>query len=183
MDKEYFRRYYQKNRERRLAQAKQYQQDHREERVEYSRKYYQENKDKWEGRTQEQRDRYNANRRRKYAEDPEYREKCMRESREFWGANPDKKLNQRMRKYGITANDYHRILEEQGGGCAICGVKNSGDRKESRLHVDHCHDTGKVRGVLCSNCNLGIGKFKHDSEILIKAAMYLRASLGEEDSD
>lgn len=84
--------------------------------------------------------------------------------------------NWELRKlYGITIEDYDRILCEQGGGCAICG-KAAGNRK---LAVDHDHLTGEVRGILCLLCNTAIGKFGDDPERLILAALYLlRASAG-----
>lgn len=54
------------------------------------------------------------------------------------------------RKYGITQDDVDRMVRAQGGRCAIC-------RKRKKLHVDHCHRTGKVRGMLCGTCNRAIG--------------------------
>jgi hypothetical protein len=77
-----------------------------------------------------------------------------------------------MNEYGITLEEYNRLLESQGGGCAICGRKVNIDSKFS-LHVDHDHDTGKIRGILCSSCNLGIGKFDHDCSRLKNAIKYL----------
>jgi hypothetical protein len=71
--------------------------------------------------------------------------------------------------YGITPEQWARMYEEQDGRCLICG--NSPKRK--RLHVDHCHETGVVRGLLCSACNSGIALMRHDSELLIKAIAYL----------
>jgi len=75
-------------------------------------------------------------------------------------------------KYGLTFEDYEAMLERQSGGCAICGtteVRGFGDR----LAVDHCHDTNTVRGILCGNCNRGIGNFNHDPALLLAAAGYL----------
>ena len=78
-------------------------------------------------------------------------------------------------KYGITHADFLRILSEQGGGCAVCGavysVKIKG--KKRKLHVDHNHITGTVRGILCFKCNVGLGKFDDNPETLRKAAAYL----------
>lgn len=79
-------------------------------------------------------------------------------------------------KYGLTVDDYWRMLEEQGGGCKICGITQSQLWKEGWNHpleVDHCHDTGKVRGLLCSSCNVSLGRFKHDPALLRRAAEYL----------
>jgi hypothetical protein len=71
-------------------------------------------------------------------------------------------------KYGITPEQYDEMLERQGGGCAICG-KPPGD---IALHVDHCHETGRVRGLLCFSCNAGLGQFRHDPDLLGRALEY-----------
>jgi hypothetical protein len=71
-------------------------------------------------------------------------------------------------KYGITPDDYARRLQAQGGGCAICGEPPG----EIALHVDHCHETGRVRGLLCFSCNAGLGQFRHDPELLGAARTY-----------
>lgn len=79
------------------------------------------------------------------------------------------------RLYGITVQEYDQMLQDQGGGCAICGALDAATTRHgtARLHIDHCHETNRVRGLLCSPCNLAIGHFKHDSELLKKAAEYL----------
>ena len=77
------------------------------------------------------------------------------------------------RNYGITSDDYNSMLTEQKGVCAICGNGNS-TKDNKPLHVDHCHDTGKVRGLLCQKCNTSIGLFNHDVDILQKAVVYLQ---------
>lgn len=75
-----------------------------------------------------------------------------------------------LKTYGITLQEYETLLEAQGGVCAICG-------KEcvtfENLAVDHDHATGAVRGLLCNNCNHGIGKFKDDPALLKAAADYV----------
>jgi hypothetical protein len=76
----------------------------------------------------------------------------------------------RIRMYGIDVPDYERILEEQGGGCYVCGKKPT-DRRA--LDIDHDHNTGKVRGLLCSKHNRAIGLMGDDLLILIKALEYL----------
>lgn len=74
----------------------------------------------------------------------------------------------RLKKYGITEVDYQTLLAKQNGGCAICG--SSGRR---RLDVDHDHLTNKIRGLLCNNCNRGLGHLKDDPALLRLAATYL----------
>ena len=75
------------------------------------------------------------------------------------------------RKYGLTLDDYHVMLEAQRGGCAICAAPEPDGQS---LHVDHDHDTGAVRGLLCFTCNAGIGMFDHDIVLLSAAVQYLR---------
>ena len=74
------------------------------------------------------------------------------------------------RHYGIGLVEYTQMLEVQGGVCAICGCPCATGR---RLAVDHCHTTGKVRGLLCGNCNKGLGSFKDDPRLIRKAIDYL----------
>ena len=64
------------------------------------------------------------------------------------------------------------MLAAQGGCCAICGTSDTGKRKA--FAVDHNHDTGKIRGLLCSNCNTGIGNLRDNVELLERAIDYLR---------
>lgn len=74
-------------------------------------------------------------------------------------------------KYGISLDEYNRIFTIQNGRCAICD-KPSADYKRS-LHVDHNHSDGKIRGLLCVNCNNGVGCFQDNPELLSKAKLYL----------
>lgn len=71
--------------------------------------------------------------------------------------------------YGISEKDFDQILKSQNNSCAICG----GDLSVNRICVDHCHKTKKVRGLLCHNCNVGLGHFRDDAELLKKAINYL----------
>lgn len=71
------------------------------------------------------------------------------------------------RLYGITPDAYSRLLESQGGACAIC------KEKRGRLMIDHCHGSGVVRGLLCIACNLGIGYFWDKPDALEAAKDYL----------
>ena len=74
------------------------------------------------------------------------------------------------RTYGLTQEQYLEMLTAQDGGCAICGKKE--DPKKS-LAVDHDKNTGQVRGILCENCNRGIGLLNHDVELLKRSIEYL----------
>jgi hypothetical protein len=76
------------------------------------------------------------------------------------------------RKYNLEWDEYLQIVEAQNGKCAICLIPF--EKLKSRfVCIDHCHTTGKVRGVLCSNCNVGLGKFKDDKDTLLRAVAYL----------
>ncbi len=79
------------------------------------------------------------------------------------------------RLYGITLTQYNEILLGQGGACAICGGKETKGRSE-HFHVDHDHATGKIRGLLCSGCNQGLGQFCDDTNRLRLAIRYLEDS-------
>lgn len=82
----------------------------------------------------------------------------------------NKRINQLKDLYGMSLSDYDTIFKNQLGSCAICeGVNLDG----KRLSVDHDHKTGKVRGLLCANCNLMIGNSKDSVGTLIKGSEYL----------
>ena len=76
----------------------------------------------------------------------------------------------RIRRYGIDVEDYERMLEEQNGGCYICGKVPEDNRA---LDIDHDHATGKVRGLLCSNHNRALGLLNDDVVLMLKSVEYL----------
>lgn len=82
-----------------------------------------------------------------------------------------------MKQYGITLDQYEQILSEQNNLCAICKMAESDltiNGKIVHLQLDHCHETGKIRALLCKNCNCGLGNF-HDSIEKLQAAIdYLK---------
>jgi len=71
--------------------------------------------------------------------------------------------------YGMEPWVFELMLKSQNGYCAICQLPFEGQQ----INVDHCHSTGKVRGLLCSGCNRGLGSFQDRSEVLRRAADYL----------
>lgn len=75
-----------------------------------------------------------------------------------------------LRKFGITEDDYNEMFERQMGLCAICHKPEV----DIKLAVDHCHETGKVRGLLCKRCNMAIGLLGDDPDTIISAALYLK---------
>jgi hypothetical protein len=81
-------------------------------------------------------------------------------------------------QYGMTIEQYQEMLNAQGGCCAICGTGEPGRRGNLHFCVDHDHITGKARGLLCNNCNLGLGRFRDSPKFLEQAAGYLRHHIG-----
>lgn len=71
--------------------------------------------------------------------------------------------------YNLPENEYWNLVNKQNSSCKLCKTYYKDNFK---LHVDHCHDTNKVRGLLCVTCNIGIGNFKHNSNLLREAAIY-----------
>jgi Recombination endonuclease VII len=76
------------------------------------------------------------------------------------------------RLYGLTVAEYNDLLSRQGGGCAICGQQR---RPRERLHVDHDHGTGEVRGILCTRCNTVLGRMEDSIDLLKAALTYLES--------
>ena len=83
--------------------------------------------------------------------------------------SPEANRTRTLAVYGLTIAEYDAILEAQGGGCAICG--RSPGRK--RLPVDHNHETGEIRGLLCLACNRAVGLLGDDPDLARRAAEYL----------
>lgn len=87
------------------------------------------------------------------------------------------RINDLKIKFGITLEQYNELLESQNHRCAICNEKENiihhGTKEVIKLSVDHCHTTKKIRGLLCSRCNFGIGYFKDSIELLGNAIKYL----------
>ena len=109
-------------------------------------------------------------------DDPDRLEK-LREWQKRYREKNRKALSdgERKRKFGITPSEYAELLKSQNGLCAICNNPETATRlgKVKTLSVDHCHKTNAVRGLLCSDCNTGIGKLKEDKSIFISAIRYL----------
>lgn len=124
-----------------------------------------------------------ANPEKRRATERAYRQKNkrkIREQKKAWRkANPDKH-NAANKRWKINAMlklcDFDALLAQQNGKCAICRNASTGRKKSGRLAIDHCHSTGKVRGLLCHRCNTMLGQSKDSPEILRAAALYLEAS-------
>ena len=90
--------------------------------------------------------------------------------------NPDAKYHYNIKKrYGISSVEYQQMLKVQNYSCAICKTKNPGNSNgvHTKFSVDHDHNTGAVRGLLCNNCNRGIGLLQDSPNILLQAHVYL----------
>jgi len=123
---------------------------------------YEDNKERWVERDKRLRE-----------EDPEGFKQKNREAQERYRANPDNTIKLRYLKtrYGITVEQFEEMERKQKGLCAICGGPPTG--RFDRLHVDHDHLTKKVRGLICFDCNVGLGNFKDSQEFLDRASSYL----------
>lgn len=82
---------------------------------------------------------------------------------------------QRLKRYGLTEETYFTILQTQNFVCKICGVPEA--NPDDNLSVDHCHRTGRVRGLLCKACNSMLGQADDNPTILLKAIQYLKGNL------
>jgi hypothetical protein len=112
----------------------------------------------------------------------EKREKCRQRSLEWQRKNPNllkasRAKSDRKRSYGMSEDEYRKRLAAQDNKCYLCGkpeTQMSNGKDIDDLSVDHDHTTGKIRKLLCSKCNLGLGLFKDNVEIMRRAAEYLR---------
>jgi len=87
--------------------------------------------------------------------------------------DPSKSRNNDLKRlYGITLNDYNQMLTEQNDRCVICKTTEPGG-KHGKFMVDHCHDTGKVRGLLCKRCNIALGEVGDNIQTLQSMVEYL----------
>jgi hypothetical protein len=117
----------------------------------------------------QQRENRDANKKK----DPDY---YNRQSRNWRRSNPDRnsanfRKSQLKRNFGITSEEYESMAKNQNDRCLVCGAHRDSLKRD--LAVDHCHITGKVRGLLCSRCNTGIGLLKDSPEVLKSALRYL----------
>lgn len=101
-------------------------------------------------------------------------ERSRSNSLNYQRTHPEQVLKWKLKRYGITPVEYRAITLTQDDLCAICRKEEPNEHKYTRLAVDHCHKTGKVRGLLCSHCNTGLGKFRDSVILLEKAIQYLK---------
>lgn len=125
-----------------------------------------------ENRRTRQKPGYNEKRRERYNSSPEHA--AVLAKRAAYNKTEAARLRTRKyflkKNYGLTPQCIDRMMIEQGGACKIC------KRTDQKLVVDHCHSTGKVRGLLCKPCNIGIGALYESEEIFMAAVLYLRGA-------
>lgn len=101
---------------------------------------------------------------------------CRKCYQRLFGRTAQQRREAHLRKnFGITSKEYAELAKKYKQGCWICGFTPK--RSQRRLAVDHDHKTGRVRGLLCWNCNQGLGKFKDNVAYLLRAISYLKGEL------
>ena len=105
---------------------------------------------------------------------------CATKRATEWGKNNPERFffNQIKAKYGISKEEYLSLIERQDNKCAICGEEETApnhwkENQPRRLAIDHCHDSGIIRGLLCYRCNTTLGKVEDNPELLRNMAAYL----------
>ncbi len=154
----------------------------REKSKERKRKHYSKNKESVNAKNL---DYYHKNKEKIRARATDYyhnnKERVLVLAKQYRDSNAEKVKNWKLKdSFGITIDDYKSMYEKQNGLCAICNTpetyfdKRIG--KTRTLSVDHDHITGKVRGLLCKSCNLGIGQFKDNTDLMLNAIRYIKES-------
>lgn len=129
--------------------------------AEHARTWYRENQQRARAARQ---DWYENNRERANARMREYKRERPRQYKAY-----------RLKEFGLTLEDFDRMLDEQGGVCAICRRPPTGQgRNAQTLHVDHCHKTNKVRGLLCGACNTALGLLQEDPTVIRRLLRYTK---------
>lgn len=152
----------------------------REKRKLYMRRYYRENRAKLLAEQKARDAKVPAEKKRAYRQQywAENRARLLPDQRERGRRNYQAKPEQyrarnrkhRIRSYGLTLDQYDAMLTAQNGCCLIC------EQRMTRPAIDHCHTTGKVRGLLCGPCNRALGLFRESPRILRRAAAYVTSS-------
>jgi hypothetical protein len=138
----------------------------------YNRKWRKENPEKTAEHSKRSRIK-NQEKIRKYKKEWEIKNKprLQEKSKEWYNKNAMRVKNTRLiYKFGITLDEYNELLNKQKNSCSICG----NPPRLQKFAVDHDHKTGKVRGLLCRDCNVGIGNLKDDPDLIEKAIQYIK---------
>ena len=162
----YAKAYVERNREKELERQRLVKQKKRAADREANNAYIRE----WNAKNK---DRINEKRRERRKNDPVYREKQRERGRNKYKKSIDKHRNTMLKnKYGISLDEYQQMYSSQEGKCGICDTVRPNNGRGG-LVVDHCHDKGHIRGLLCAKCNTGLGQFRDDTGLLQKAIDYL----------
>lgn len=86
-------------------------------------------------------------------------------------ANVFHQLERTWRTHGLTLDQFHALYESQDMACAVCGDELSTNKQA--IHIDHCHRSGRVRGLLCGGCNVGLGMFRDEPQRMQRAIAYV----------
>ena len=170
----YNKEYYETNKEQLTAYKKEYRKNNKEKIAALNKEYRGNNKEKIAANKKE----YKKNNKEQIsAYNKEYYETNKEQRNAYskgWNRNNKEYLaaQHREKKYGISPEDYDTMLKEQDNKCKICLVSFT-TLKPQNIHVDHCHTTNQIRGLLCSCCNGGLGFFKDNTETLTNAIVYL----------
>lgn len=168
-------------REKRNAYMRAFNASHKETKAARDKAYRFANKDKVEFSRKKYREEFSSERKEElklyhaqWRSNNKERVKGYDLTRRAKGSNKDCKLRL---YYGISLEEYNKLLEKQNGKCAICNLTPEVCNKGRYLCVDHNHQTGKVRGLLCNTCNRAIGLLKDNTEVLRRAAEYIDADV------
>ena len=161
--------YREKNKDKVKAYYKAYRKKNKDKVKAKNKTYYEKNKEELNAKNKAYREK---NKEKLKAYDKTYKEKNKEKIAAYREKNKDKiKGNNLKRRYGIGLHEYNLMLTEQKGKCACCGIHQN--ELTQKFAVDHDHDTGLIRGLLCSLCNTGIGKLGDNIEGLMRALNYL----------
>jgi hypothetical protein len=149
------------NREKFLARERKHREANRDKRLAYAKQYHEKNRAK-----------ENERARAYHASHVEKRKVYAKKWHEE-NYSPERRARVRdaycKRTYGVSVEVYNALLEAQGRRCAVCEI----GADKARLDIDHCHAAGHIRGLLCGNCNNGLGRFHDNPAVLRKAAEYI----------
>jgi hypothetical protein len=167
---------YEANREKIAVQGKAYREANRETLKERCRAYYHTNKETAKVRRKAH---YETNKAQYFARNKVYveanREKVRAYLKDYYAANKDRaRTYNYVRKFGISESELESLFQASGDRCQICNRPFSEDSSVKRC-IDHCHATGRVRGVVCGQCNCVLGYARDDPAVLLAAVRYLKA--------
>lgn len=150
------------------------------DKVKYQAQYYKEHKEKLGDYQKEYREAHREKIQAYHKEYYETNKKILLEKSREYRQRPEVKFKRKQyelnKTYNISVEEYDKLWESQNGVCAICGQPETSIRegKIKPLSVDHDHETGKIRGLLCNRCNRALGMFEDSPDLLLKASAYLR---------